>query len=240
MHETETLHNPRLALRLRRTRHGWCERHRKYLLRADGGAAHGVYVRRGLVLLPVWGTIREELVKLQIIIPGKRIAVELEGNQAEERFAEFAGRLIRPISPAAKEVRNLPQNQTSVPDEGSPYQEPSADEDAPVVWENPDFEPPVIAPKGFLWVKCPVCGEQDGFSSKHELQSYHCKACGEYSSFVKPLSRLHVNCSVCRKVFRYFTNMDEPVFDIPCLGCETPVTVEFNEKKRLYETIPRD
>lgn len=47
-----------------------------------------------------------------------------------------------------------------------------------------------------------------------------------------------VNCE-CGGRFRYMTNMEEPIFDVNCLNCGAPVAIQWNEKKKIYETVQR-
>lgn len=90
--------------------------------------------------------------------------------------------------------------------------------------------------RGFMYVKCLVCGSIKGFYSKKELDHYHCDNCGARTDFENPLVLLWVNCE-CGERFRYWTNMADPAFDVNCLNCGAPVAVQWNEHKGLYETI---
>lgn len=90
--------------------------------------------------------------------------------------------------------------------------------------------------RGFLYIKCAECGAAKGFRMKKESDHYHCDNCGARTEFENPLVPLFVNCE-CGGAFRYLTNMTDPMFDINCLECGTPVAVQWNEHKGLYETI---
>lgn len=92
------------------------------------------------------------------------------------------------------------------------------------------------AAQGFLYYRCPHCNEAVGFCSKYSLTFYKCKACGKGSDIDLPLAPLYVNCE-CGKSFRYLTNMTDALFDMPCLGCGTPVPVGWSDKKQAYTTI---
>ena len=98
----------------------------------------------------------------------------------------------------------------------------------------PSFDTPKY--KGFVYIKCPACGKERGTCFKKESDHYHCDGCGSRSEFERPLVPLWVNCE-CGKRFKYFTNMTDPMFDINCLDCGTPVAVKWNEDKQIYETI---
>ncbi len=90
--------------------------------------------------------------------------------------------------------------------------------------------------KGFMHMKCPKCGEVRSFCMKKPADHYHCAACGCRTEFTEPLVPLWVNCE-CGAQYKYWTNMDEPVFDINCFECGNPVAVQWNDKKKLYAPI---
>lgn len=92
--------------------------------------------------------------------------------------------------------------------------------------------------KGFMYIKCPECGKIKGFNAKNPTDHYHCDGCGARTEFRDSLVLLWVHCE-CGKRYKYLTNMEEPVFDINCLECGAPITVQWNGKKRMYETIRR-
>ena len=104
--------------------------------------------------------------------------------------------------------------------------------------EYPEAGPGSGKYKGFMYIKCPECGKIKGFNAKKPTDHYHCDCCGERSEFKEPLVPLWVHCE-CGKGYKYLTNMEEPVFDINCLECGAPVTVQWNGKKRVYGTIRR-
>lgn len=53
--------------------------------------------------------------KLQIIIPGKRLVVDLPDDQAEARFAELAGKLIGAAPPMPQVVQTPPHGKSETP-----------------------------------------------------------------------------------------------------------------------------
>ena len=72
--------------------------------------------------------------------------------------------------------------------------------------------------KGFMYIRCPKCGEIKGFNAKKESRSFICVDCGIVTPFEEPLKRLYLNCE-CGRRFTYWTNMTEEMFDIPCIDC---------------------
>lgn len=90
--------------------------------------------------------------------------------------------------------------------------------------------------KGFIYWKCNDCGEERGFCLKKESKGIHCINCGSDHLFKEPLKPLYAQCE-CGKSFRYLTNMEEEIFDLPCLECGSPMSVRWNEKKKIYESM---
>jgi hypothetical protein len=90
---------------------------------------------------------------------------------------------------------------------------------------------------GFVYLRCPVCGETRGFNAKQELVQFHCNSCGSNSDMAQfNLVNLYSFCK-CGRTWHYVTNMTDEMFDIPCLDCGNPVPVVFNAKSGAYETI---
>lgn len=90
--------------------------------------------------------------------------------------------------------------------------------------------------KGFMYIKCPECGKVRGFNAKNPTDHYHCDGCGTRTEFKDDLVLLWAHCE-CGKRYKYLTNMEEPIFDINCLECGAPMAVQWNGKKKCYETI---
>lgn len=79
-------------------------------------------------------------------------------------------------------------------------------------------EPPVEAKfTGFLYVRCEKCGQERGFCAKTPISSCYCRECGS--------------------AYRYHTNIQDAAFDMPCLNCEAPVALEWNENKNRYQPM---
>lgn len=88
---------------------------------------------------------------------------------------------------------------------------------------------------GFLYLECPYCGERKAFCSKYPLKYYKCDSCGKKTE-LQDLSRMFLNCE-CGKNAAYLTNVPDEIFDVECINCGAPVAVQYNSKKKLYETI---
>lgn len=90
--------------------------------------------------------------------------------------------------------------------------------------------------KGFLHIRCPHCGQIRTFCAKNEITHYHCSNCKHNMILEGNVRTLWMNCQ-CGINARYITNMTEKMFDIECFECKNPVAVEWNNKKRIYQTI---
>ena len=99
----------------------------------------------------------------------------------------------------------------------------------------PDEADLVIGYKGFLLIRCSECGCVKAFCSKSELKRYKCTACGGVT-VLENLVDLYANCE-CGKRSHYHTNVEDPTIDISCIDCGSPVSVEWNAKKKCYQTI---
>jgi phage FluMu protein Com len=91
------------------------------------------------------------------------------------------------------------------------------------------------AVKGFLYLKCPNCGEVRGFCAKQETSQYICNAC-HTTSEIGNLVPLRFRCE-CGASFGYQTNMTDEMFDIKCIDCGNPVAVIFNSNIGAYENV---
>lgn len=88
--------------------------------------------------------------------------------------------------------------------------------------------------KGFLYIKCEECGATKGFCAKVPIQEYRCD-CGHVTE-LKDLKPLFINCK-CGDSFKYRTNHTEATITMNCIHCDSPVDLEYHEKKGVYTTI---
>lgn len=87
--------------------------------------------------------------------------------------------------------------------------------------------------KGFLYIKCPVCGKTKGFCVKTGITEYGCE-CG-HKVQLEDLKPMYVHCD-CGKDFKYFTNMDEDTFNYKCINCGDIVKIRMNTRGTAYVT----
>ena len=92
-----------------------------------------------------------------------------------------------------------------------------------------------IFPKGFIHLRCPHCGSITETALRHEHDSLQCRHCGNQIEAM-PLMRLYINCE-CGSRFKYRTNRTEQMFDITCLHCGYPVTVQYSGRFGIYAPV---
>ena len=162
----------------------------------------------------------------------RRYTVKLEEHACEDLF----DRLLLEMIGRKPEEPSVPCRE--------PEDEPAlaADFDTQELPSDPDEdEYPATEPEqrqgysGFLYIKCPECGEARAFCSKHELTFYKCPDCGTKTP-LDDMKPLYINCE-CGGRSRYLTNEDEFAFDVNCIECGSPVAVKYNRRKKIYETI---
>ncbi|WP_312428342.1 hypothetical protein [Lacrimispora sp.] len=178
--------------------------------------------------------------KVRVSMPEASIAIDFEEGKAMEVFGKLnevllamkkKGKAPVPEEPVIQVKTVFEPKEKDLPKrEISPFPTP--------VWMEPEEVSTSAMPKykGFVYIKCPVCGKEKGLCMKKESDHFHCDSCGKRSEFEKPLVPLFLNCE-CGKRFKYLTNMTESLFDINCLGCGAPVAVKWNGDKQIYESI---
>lgn len=88
---------------------------------------------------------------------------------------------------------------------------------------------------GFLYVRCEKCGQERGFCAKTPISSCYCRECGGKTE-LKNMRQVKIWCE-CGSSYRYHTNIQDTAFDMPCLNCESPVALEWNENKNRYQPM---
>lgn len=96
-------------------------------------------------------------------------------------------------------------------------------------------KPEATTYRGFMYIKCPHCGEIKAFCSKEEMSFFRCPHCSEKTQ-LEDLTRMYLNCE-CGRKSSYWTNTFEELFDVNCVHCGNPVPVVYNAKKKIYETM---
>lgn len=101
-------------------------------------------------------------------------------------------------------------------------------------YEQKDYDHNTEGYKGFLYIKCPVCGKEKGFCAKSSITEHKCE-CG-HKTRLENLKPMYVHCD-CGEDFKYFTNMDEDAFNYKCINCGDIVKIRIN--KRGTDTSPQ-
>ena len=78
--------------------------------------------------------------------------------------------------------------------------------------------------KGFLYLRCEHCGEEHAFNIKTPVNDYMCGRCGGVTMLDK-LHKARFSCE-CGKEWRYQTNIDERLLEVPCISCNSPMIAE--------------
>lgn len=93
--------------------------------------------------------------------------------------------------------------------------------------------------KGFLHVVCERCGAEKSFFSKENTSYNSCTCCGKGMNLHKDDFRMmYLNCE-CGSTLYSKTNSIKPEFDVVCKDCGAPVAVQWNSKRKCYETMRR-
>lgn len=169
--------------------------------------------------------------RIRISMPGVYMAKDLDDEKAKVIFRKMTELL---LSSGNQQILQ-PQLSHKPEIEQGPV---DAMESAPESVENNlDSEGNKIIPDGFggfLYVKCPDCGNVKGFCAKTRIRNFRCD-CGCVTR-LEHMVPLYLNCECGRKA-RYLTNMDDSEFDMTCYDCGAPVAIGWNEKKKQYETM---
>lgn len=88
--------------------------------------------------------------------------------------------------------------------------------------------------RGFLYIKCPVCGKAKGFCTKSNITDHICE-CG-HKLHLEGLKPMYVHCE-CGKDFKYFTNMEDESFEYQCMSCGSPVDMRINKRGTAYVNL---
>lgn len=166
----------------------------------------------GTVYEPKVVVAKPEKMNASEITEAVRVALETEMQQGKKSLSD-------PVLPSQEDDEDLPE-------------EP-AEENAPP--QEPDMTDKPKGYKGFLMIRCKGCGHTRAFYSKYELNWYKCQECGE-KTILEDLRLLRANCECGQRAY-YYTNVDDPVTEANCLVCGAPVAVEWNAKKKCYQTI---
>ena len=173
-----------------------------------------------------------EKCKLALSIPGKSLRLDMPLEDAEFWFSTLASVLLE--QKETKEVKD--QRLDSAPQE-TEVEKVTRHKSVIGIKESRAPLDNQEAYKGFLRIRCEVCGDIRGFCSKKPIRQSWC-SCGECTPLID-LNTIYANCSVCGHTWKYMTNNVEPMDEITCLECGAPITLE-RDKHGNYQTIDRE
>lgn len=185
---------------------------------------------------------------ITIATKDRRFTLKLDDGRSEELFNAIVtkiltgggtapGTVMKRKEPDQKWKKILPlpqQPEQEGPDLASGQPE---EEDDVFCSENIREPAPSEKPKGykgFLYLECPHCGKRRAFCSRSRIQEYKCD-CGEKTE-LHDLAHISLKCE-CGSNAYYLTNVTDEIFDVNCINCGAPIAVQYNAKKKLYETI---
>ena len=206
--------------------------------------------------------MKETKIKIRLTTPGLSLNVEVPEEKFMDAFREAADTLFayakEPTGLAAlKTADNMFENVSALPEIKEPVKKeetllPAHTE--PLQQEDHCEEPKQAIPtmqtitacnkpdvetrqgyKGFLLIKCNTCGRIHAFNSRTITSRHQCRDCNRVMD-LENLVPLQADCE-CGQKSRYRTNIEEPMLDVTCIACGNPVTVEWNSKKKYYQTV---
>ena len=178
--------------------------------------------------------------KVRISVTGAYCSMDFEEDRAMKVFRNLSRELLGMEEPVAVEMEVSPVIDVSEVaqkiSEGVSGEvtiaEPDASEESPAPFSKMQ---PKAGHKGFLYIQCPYCQTERGFCVKETITKNICRGCGS-EILLENMAPLYVDCE-CGSHYRYMTNMGEKIFDISCINCGSSVAVNWNARKKLYETI---
>lgn len=91
--------------------------------------------------------------------------------------------------------------------------------------------------KGFVHIECEHCGQITSTCLKRWQTEFICNSCHEKTPMTDGNMRRVEVCCKCGTEISYYTNRVDGMFDIECINCGNPVTVEWNNKKKAYFSL---
>lgn len=178
--------------------------------------------------------------RLVVSLGNKRVTVRLPDQDCRLLFDRLTGMVLH-----YEPMEWTPEQAAKEEPEDPPEEDPPPKEEA-----NEEMEIKIIprqekafVPKdppqpkgysGFFYTRCPWCGDERGFCTKYPITEVTCKKCGRKFRLPKKPRTLSFRCE-CGKSYRYLTNIEDEMFDIPCMECDALNAVILNHKTGVYE-----
>ena len=159
--------------------------------------------------------------KIRISTKKKVLTIEMTERQADRYFDELCQKLRSVLQ--KNELTSAPVGHATVFDDpvcGWTAEKDDVDQSGGinVKQDKPDGY------KGFLYLRCEHCGEEHAFNIKTPVNDYTCGRCGGVTMLDK-LHKARFSCE-CGKEWRYQTNIDERLLEVPCISCNSPMIAE--------------
>ena len=87
--------------------------------------------------------------------------------------------------------------------------------------------------KGFVHMRCDICGKTNTFCSKIPLGHYKCRNCGAVTMLGEATTAV-LDCK-CGKKSKYLTNIQDYRIEVNCICCGQPNDLLYNAKRGRYE-----
>lgn len=189
--------------------------------------------------------------KIEVTVPAKQYAVELEDQKGEELFQKIVGMIAEEAAGTTTQQKPggmarrmgkpadlLPALKHRKEAEDHPDPEPDREAAKPGAEEGPEKKPQrrTLRPWGFLFIRCPSCGSERAFYTRNEIEKYRCRNCKQHVDIKAPLRQVFTYCS-CGASGRYRTNVTEGRIEIPCISCGELIPCEYDEKRGAFYYI---
>ena len=171
--------------------------------------------------------------KITINTPLAKIAADLPEDQVKELLRIAISYATSGIETVCQPEEG-PQEPAEAAQPSAPYKYPAPRTNAPTGPAKPSDAQ--TGYKGFLYIKCELCGTTKAFCAKTPTTAHRC-FCGHLTP-LKDLKQMNVKCK-CGASYKYRTNLTDKITSMDCMSCGAPVDLEYHEKNGTYETIGR-
>lgn len=164
--------------------------------------------------------------KLQLLIPGKRIAIDLD--DAEDRFKAIALELLCFAGSPEADGEPSPENTSRQAPAAAVNEQAPADTIEPA---KPFFQ----IDKTAYYLECTSCGKRKSFMWAGKMRYYKCTECQEgHKLDHDTLAKIDFDCS-CGEQQTYFTNVTELAFEMNCFRCGATVPIAYDDAVERFE-----
>lgn len=197
-----------------------------------------VELAKNAIAMAAWGACQEE-------VPAESDAKEPAADEPEqepaqiwggetaegstEQIAESEGEDLRAVGTPALTTScgdtnhcASAQGTGSSKKEGPGMEKPSADAPAKAGYT------------GFMHLKCDLCDQVKDFCAKKPIDYFICDL--GHRTPLANIRKIGFRCE-CGKWFCYQTNLQDEIITMDCFSCGSPIDLEWNRKKQVYEKM---